>query len=191
MLEECGSCCGTAGRLRSVLLQAPGMPRLGVLVAARPEAFQFRPAIAYLFQCSWPLKLSGTGDQVSLLSSEISAQVLVLRARASGSFNGSCCTRKCMLQDALEATVPVEQYIDAEVARTEKWLLGETFHDALTEVMAIKLNVLQAFRQSAAHPDDAHFGLDDALSDDDYAQDPVETSPRTEAHMGAVLGGTS
>lgn len=95
------------------------------------------------------------------------------------------------LQDALEATIPVEQYIDAEVARVEKWLLGETFHDALTEVMAIKLNVLQAFRQSAAHPDDVHFGLDADVSDDDYGQDSVDLDPRTEADIDAVLAATS
>lgn len=72
-----------------------------------------------------------------------------------------------VVQDALEATLPAVDYFEAEVARVERWLLDEQFHDAFTEVMAIKLNVLQAFRQSAAHPEDVHATLNDA---DDFAE---------------------
>eukprot|EP00892_Ulva_mutabilis_P008299 jgi/Ulvmu1/5841/UM025_0100.1 len=77
-----------------------------------------------------------------------------------------------VMEDALEATVPAVEYYEAEVARIEQWLWEEQFHDALTEVMAIKLNVLQAFRQSAAHPEDVHAEFYDV--GDDYTIDDTQ-----------------
>lgn len=89
-----------------------------------------------------------------------------------------------MPQDALEATVSVGEYIEAEVLRLQQWLHAERFHDALTEVMAIRLNVLQAFRQSAAHPDDVHAGrttgYDGADNEIDFDEEPEEDEPSDE-----------